>query len=368
MTSISMEAPRVPVIGADNIPLMACHSQTAQKIVRDGKAVPFRVDGIYCIKMKYRKGANSDVHGLDLNIASGPKTTNLAVTADGKNGSRRVIDCLQILHQTSGGGVQGSGLKTRHIMKSNRSAKIKMWDRRTRGSSKGNNGRAHRLLPPVTTFRRDNIVAWADTLAQIYPVSAIRVKSNRLNAKLMVNPATGEIEYEHNTLRGWQIRAYIFERDWHRCAYCDNDTRQLQIDHMVPQSSNGSNGPGNLVMCCSDCNQKKADRPLEEFLAGEQERLDGIYFRASQRINMSKKYLNDMMPSLVSQLGSIGLPVSEWDSATTSWNRKKLGLRLNHCFDAALVGRDIRSIRSLPSKILMVDDLADAPRRVESVR
>ena len=361
------EALRVPVIGADNIPLMACHPEMANKLLSRGKAVPHRINGIYCIKMRHRTGAKADVPSLDLNISSGPKTTNMAVTTDGKRGMRRVFECLQIVHQPASERHKRLKSNRHKFMKNQRSLKLKMWDRR-RGKplAQGHLGLSH--LHQSDIYQIDNIVAWADSLTHLYPVSRIRIKSNRLNAKLMVNPKNGNTEYERNTLRGWQVRAYIFERDWHRCAYCDNGTAQLQIDHIVPQSRNGSNGIENLVMCCSDCNQKKADLSLEDFLAGDIQRLDSIYFRTAQSVDSSKKYLNNIMPFLVSQMGSIGLPISEWDSATTSWNRKRLGLQMNHSYDAALLGNGIRSVQSLPRKVLTVYDTEDTPRRVATAR
>ena len=36
----------------------------------------------------------------------------------------------------------------------------------------------------------------------------------------MANPDIKGIEYQRGTLFGWQVRAYILERDSGRCAYC----------------------------------------------------------------------------------------------------------------------------------------------------
>ena len=352
------EAPRVPVIGADDIPLMACHPGTAQKLVERGKAKPLRIGGIYCIRMRTRLGKSSDVKDMDLNITSGHNSTNMAVTIDSARGHRRVIECLQIMHKSSDCNTIRSQKKR---SRRERVAKMKMRDRKGVVTDDSR-------LAPLTIAQRNRIVEWAELMQQMYPLGSVRVKSHRLNTEMMVNPKTGVIEYDPRNFRGWQVRAYIYERDWHRCAYCDNDTRQLQIDHIVPQSLNGSNGIENLVLCCSVCNQRKADSSLEDFLSSDIERLERIYFRTAQEVRTSKRYLNQMMPSLVKHLSGLGMPVSEWDSATTSWNRKQLGVKFNHCYDATLLGTRIKSITGIPNKVLRVCDNERRPRRVDALR
>ena len=38
------------------------------------------------------------------------------------------------------------------------------------------------------------------------------------------------------------------------------------VDHIVPVSRGGSNGPENIVLACWECNMAKKDQSLEEFL------------------------------------------------------------------------------------------------------
>ncbi len=56
--------------------------------------------------------------------------------------------------------------------------------------------------------------------------------------------------------------AGVFDRDGRQCAYCA--ARATTIDHVQPRSRNGPNTWGNLVACCSSCNQRKADRTPAE--------------------------------------------------------------------------------------------------------
>jgi len=61
-------------------------------------------------------------------------------------------------------------------------------------------------------------------------------------------------------------RRNIMARDNYTCAYCnkEKETKQLNIDHVFPQSRGGKTTWTNLVTACFECNGKKANRtPLE---------------------------------------------------------------------------------------------------------
>lgn len=47
------------------------------------------------------------------------------------------------------------------------------------------------------------------------------------------------------------------------CVYCGTGPAET-VDHIIPRSKGGSNKQTNIVGCCEDCNQKKADMTLEE--------------------------------------------------------------------------------------------------------
>jgi hypothetical protein len=69
------------------------------------------------------------------------------------------------------------------------------------------------------------------------------------------------------------VPAYRFtERDWrrlrlrydNRCAYCGEQTHDLQREHLIPISRGGSHGIGNIVPACPRCNYaKRTSLPIE---------------------------------------------------------------------------------------------------------
>lgn len=63
-------------------------------------------------------------------------------------------------------------------------------------------------------------------------------------------------------------RHAIYERDRHRCLYCDrnlkNDVRARCVDHVIPIARGGSHNDLNLVTACKPCNAKKNDKTPAE--------------------------------------------------------------------------------------------------------
>jgi 5-methylcytosine-specific restriction endonuclease McrA len=84
-------------------------------------------------------------------------------------------------------------------------------------------------------------------------------------------------------------RLRIYDRDGWRCVWClapvvqantrvevdaryDGRIRCACLDHVLPRSRGGSNGAGNLVTSCLQCNEARGDRSAIEFVASETRR------------------------------------------------------------------------------------------------
>ncbi len=66
----------------------------------------------------------------------------------------------------------------------------------------------------------------------------------------------------------WALRKAIHDRERGACFYClRRAPGKLQcLDHVVPRVRFGRNSYRNLVSCCIECNTRKADRPVRDFL------------------------------------------------------------------------------------------------------
>lgn len=55
------------------------------------------------------------------------------------------------------------------------------------------------------------------------------------------------------------VRKYVLQRDNYQCQSCGKTEQKtkLNIDHIIPLATGGSNDISNLQTLCSHCNQKK---------------------------------------------------------------------------------------------------------------
>jgi 5-methylcytosine-specific restriction endonuclease McrA len=68
-------------------------------------------------------------------------------------------------------------------------------------------------------------------------------------------------------------RLGLYIRHAFTCAYCGRDLRnanpnELTLDHLIPQSTGGTNDVTNLILACRACNCSRQDKPWIEYATG----------------------------------------------------------------------------------------------------
>lgn len=86
---------------------------------------------------------------------------------------------------------------------------------------------------------------------------------------------------EKHHKRDWEVRWFnhrfqlftkkdIYFRDGFKCYICsvplEFKSKQSTFDHKIPLARGGLSSFDNLKLCCTDCNNKKGDLLLEEYL------------------------------------------------------------------------------------------------------
>lgn len=68
-----------------------------------------------------------------------------------------------------------------------------------------------------------------------------------------------------------RTRFEVFKRDEFTCQYCGRRSPEvvLEVDHIVPVATGGSDDEINLRTSCWDCNRGKSDKPLSQLVTGE---------------------------------------------------------------------------------------------------
>lgn len=74
-------------------------------------------------------------------------------------------------------------------------------------------------------------------------------------------------------------RFEVFKRDNFTCGYCGQKPPAvvLEVDHINPRSKGGSDGIGNLITACKDCNRGKSAILLEDVSDDSPEKLNHLY-------------------------------------------------------------------------------------------
>ena len=104
-------------------------------------------------------------------------------------------------------------------------------------------------------------------------------------------------------------RENIFQRDGYLCQYCRKkfDTRELNLDHVIPRDKGGATSWENVVTSCIRCNTKKGNKlpkeagmfPLKKPVAPKWRPLVGFRKELESHYHQSWRLFLDPNPSAV---------------------------------------------------------------------
>ncbi len=86
-------------------------------------------------------------------------------------------------------------------------------------------------------------------------------KTKQTGAKYCSSDCASLAKKLSDAMREKNTRMSIFNRDNHKCVYCNRSPIEhdvvLQVDHIIPLAKGGSSTVDNLVTSCSECNVSK---------------------------------------------------------------------------------------------------------------
>lgn len=284
----------------------------------------------FTIRLVDRLLADSVVQPVRIKLDPGSKVTGIAVVRDGSgNQGQSVLFLAELQHR---GKQISEALTARRAMRRRRRGNL-----RYRPARFDNRTKPKGWLAPSLQHRVDTVASWVGRLRRFVPASGIAMELVRFDMQLMQNPEVDGVGYQHGTLAGTECREYLLAKWSRTCAYCDAQNVPLNIDHVVPRASGGSDRVSNLTLACVACNQRKGAQPIETFLARDPKRLTRLQSGLKRPLKDAAA-VNSTRWALFNVLKATGLPITTGSGGRTKWNRTRLGIPKSHALDAACVG------------------------------
>jgi 5-methylcytosine-specific restriction endonuclease McrA len=291
---------------------------------------------------------------LELRIDPGSKFTGISLVDLNKN---EVIWAMELEHR--GLAIKMEMLTRAGVRRSRRARRIRY--RQKRFDRKKPSG----WLAPSLRHRLLTTTTWIKRLLKIAPIKSIAIESVKFDLQKMATPDIEGIEYQQGTLRGYTLREALLEHWGRECAYCGKTDVPLQIEHINARSLGGSDRFSNLTLSCEKCNQKKGDKPVEQFLKDKPEILQKI--KAHQKESLSDAAaVNSTRKAIFEMAHKFGLPVMSGDGASTKMIRIQSQLPKLHWIDSACVGTD-QIVKLRICQPLRVTCLGHGTRQVQRV-
>ncbi len=335
------------VLDANRKPLTPCKPSLARKLLKVGKAKVFR---LYPFTILLKKEVTEDPQPVTLKIDPGSKVTGLAILLDSS-----LIWVAELAHR-------GQAIKT--SLESRRSLRHGRRSRHTRYRQARflNRTKPKVWLAPSLRHRVETTLTWVNKLSKLAPVKTIFQELVRFDLQKIENPEISGVEYQQGVLAGCEVREYLLNKWERRCAYCSAENIPLQVEHIHPKASGGTNRISNLCLACEPCNTKKGTQDIKIFLAKKPDILKKILAQAKRPLKDATA-VNSTRWALFDRLKETGKVMIAGSGGLTKFNRIRLELPKTHFFDAACVG-DTPNISVLANQPLNIKATGHGSRQM----
>jgi 5-methylcytosine-specific restriction endonuclease McrA len=335
------------VLNSNKQPLDPIHPGTARRLLKAGKAAVYR---LYPFTIIYKQEVKQTPTPIAIKLDPGSKTTGVALVQN-----NRVIWAAELTHR--GRNIQASLESRRAIRRNRRNRKT-----RYRPARFLNRTRTKGWLAPSLQHRVDTTLTWVNKIIKFAPIGSLVQELVRFDLQQLEKPEISGIEYQQGELLGYEVREYLLNK-WNRqCTYCEVKEVPLQVEHVKPKASGGTNKISNLCLACDKCNKKKGTLDIKVFLASKPELLRKIQSQLKAPLKDAAA-VNSTRWILFNRLKLTGLPVSTGSGGLTKFNRTRLGLPKTHWLDAACVGV-VETLEILTNQPLLIKSQGHGNRQM----
>ena len=315
------------VVNADKQPLSPCTERRARILLERSAA---RVQRMYPFTIRLVEQRNvENIKPLTLKIDPGSRETGMALVKE-EEGSLEVIAFFNIIHR-------GAQIRKNLEQRANYRRRRRSANLRYREPRFNNRRRPEGWLAPSLKHRVDTTLTWVRRLSALAPISKVWLESVRFDMQKIQNPEISGVEYQRGELFGYEVREYLLEKWGRKCAYCGKENVPLQVEHIQPRASGGTDRVSNLTLACEKCNKKKGSRSVEDFLKGKPTVLARIKSQAMVSLRDAAA-VNSVRFALVREIKGIVPDVHCSSGGRTKFNRSRFCIPKEHWLDAMCVG------------------------------
>jgi len=229
---------------------------------------------------------------------------------------------------------------------------------RYRTPSLGQPDQAQRLARPQSPPPADTTLSMVARLRRWAPVTAAHQELVWFYKEKMESYGITAVEYPQGTLAGDEVREYLLAKWGWTCARCGATGAALNIDHIRPKVSGGSNRVSNLALACvvpSDQSRGKDELKAwgaSAFGPGEAGVITKRVLAHAKAPLKDADGVNTTRWALYQALVDTGLPVTGGGGGRTKWNRSRFGAPKTHTLDALCIG-NITGVLSYPTGVIV---------------
>lgn len=315
------------VIDALLQPLDPIHPGQARRLLKQQRAAVYRRYP-FTVILKHVV-PDPQVSSYELKIDPGSKTTGFSIVRDFED----VVWGAELTHR---GEQIKSDLQSRNKSRRNRrNRKTRYrrppkheWFRKGKKKPVPKHRRKGWIAPSLLS-RVHNISTWVKRIQKYVPIMGLSQELVKFDTQKMQNPEIDGKEYQQGTLFGYEVREYLLEKWGRQCVYCGKPDVPLEVEHIYPRCSGGSDRVSNLTLACHDCNQTKGNQDVKDFLSNQPDLLARILGEAKKPLKDAAA-VNSTRWALLIALKATGLPVEIGTGGRTKYNRTRLNLPKTH--------------------------------------
>ncbi len=179
-------------------------------------------------------------------------------------------------------------------------------------------------LPPSLKSKAESTIKIVSQLAEILPISKVKVEIAKFDTQKLQNPDIKGKEYQKGVTEGYDnVRAYVFERDKYICQICKKNGGILQTHHIKQRKDSGGNRPNNLVTVHKDCHEDYHKGLIKHKFRKPRE------YKMETQVTILKDFVVEALKK--------DFEVEVTFGYITKRNRMRLNLPKSHCFDAVAI-------------------------------